>query len=103
MGKIDDMRRLREQQFAEAEALERKAPARPASPAPAPLPATAAPAPRAAEAPAAQRRGAGAKVASDTKGECSGCGKQKPIDNGLIAQHMKGLGKMCSGSRKAPA
>ena len=33
---------------------------------------------------------------------CSGCGKLRAVSNGLIANHQKGLGKMCPGSRKPP-
>ena len=37
------------------------------------------------------------------QGRCSGCGKLRALNNGLIANHQKGLGKMCVGSRKPPA
>ncbi|MBI2389930.1 MAG: hypothetical protein HYV09_10090 [Deltaproteobacteria bacterium] len=39
----------------------------------------------------------------DEQGKCSQCRKVKPMHGGLIAQHQKGLGKMCPGSRKPPA
>jgi hypothetical protein len=57
-------------------------------------------------------RGGGAKKpqqpargarAHDETGTCSACGKVRALVNGLVAQHQKGLGKLCPGSRKAPA
>lgn len=39
----------------------------------------------------------------DEHGKCSQCGKVKPLQGGVVAQHQKGLGKMCPGSRKPPA
>ena len=41
--------------------------------------------------------------ADEEEGKCSVCGKLKALQGGLVAQHQKGLGKMCPGSRKAPA
>ena len=82
MGKIDDMRRLREQQFAAAnddKGASKKASAAKAAPV-----ATAT-----ADATAAE-------------GKCSACGKMKPLTNGLLASHQKGFGKACPGSRKEP-
>ena len=38
----------------------------------------------------------------DEQGKCSGCGKVRAMRNGLIANHQKGLGKMCPGSRLSP-
>jgi hypothetical protein len=73
MSKIDAMRRQRERQFATAHPDERVQESKPP-----------------------------ADVAAD-QGRCSGCGKLRAVSNGLIANHQKGLGKMCSGSRKAPA
>ncbi len=66
MGKVEDMRRLREAQAGGASA------AAPAS-------------------------------ADVETGTCAGCGKPKPLQRGVIANHQKGLGKMCPGSRKPPA
>lgn len=40
---------------------------------------------------------------NEEEGKCSVCGKLKPLLGGVVAQHQKGLGKMCPGSRKAPA
>jgi hypothetical protein len=77
MGKIDDMRRLREAQHAEpGRALPRRA--------------------------SAELTGQGRAVAV-LEGRCSACGKLKPLQNGLVASHQKGLGKACPGTRKLPA
>lgn len=148
MGKLDDMRRLREQQFAEgrkrqitpvaaepasaAKKAREAAPAREADTAestpeptttaakktravaaPAPTPAAAKKA-RADEEPAQPTRPTrpekGKKTTSaksggevDEQGKCSVCGKMKPLSNGVLAQHQKGFGKACGGSRKPPA
>jgi hypothetical protein len=72
MGKIDDMRRLREAQQAGA------GPARRAS----------------ADA---------VDPNAEIKGKCATCGKLRTLQNGLVSNHQKGLGKACPGSRKAPA
>jgi hypothetical protein len=69
MGKVDDMRRLREAQHAGQ--------------------------PRAAST-------AAPAEANDEVGTCSACGKPKPLQRGVLANHQKGLGKMCPGSRKPP-
>lgn len=37
------------------------------------------------------------------QGKCAVCRKLKAVQNGLVVSHQKGLGKMCPGSRKAPA
>lgn len=119
MGKIDDMRRLREQQFADAEQREAKG-AKAAKPTPAPL-APAAPvvanvapvrATSAAEPaqpsrptrPTANTKKTSSKSGAsvDEQGKCPGCGKMKPLSNGMLANHQKGFGKACSGSRKKP-
>jgi len=108
MGKIDDMRRQREQQFADAAQREAKAakaaPASPASPPVAPsAPALAAkPAPRGEVTTTSSKRGASGKSAADEQGKCHDCGKTKPLSNGLMASHQKGFGKACTGSRKPP-
>ena len=93
MGKIEDMRRLREQQFAESEvAVAKHAKAAPASSAVE----VAAPKAVAAEP---------VKVADSdvAEGKCPECGKTKPVQNGVMASHQKGFGKNCAGSRKPPA
>jgi membrane protease subunit (stomatin/prohibitin family) len=76
MGKIDDMRRLREQQFAAAN--DDKSAAKTA-------------------------KAATTAAGADDQGKCSSCGKMKPLTNGLVANHQKGFGKACPGSRKEPA
>jgi hypothetical protein len=76
MGKIDDMRRLREASFT----------------------GDAKPAPKRASAAAAT-----AGAAAEEQGRCAGCGKTRAVERGLIASHQKGLGKACPGSRKPPA
>ena len=116
MGKIDDMRRLREQQFADAEQREAKG-AKAAKPAPAsqaPVVANVAPVRATSAAEPAQpsrptRPTANTKKTSsksgasvDEQGKCPGCGKMKPLSNGMLANHQKGFGKACSGSRKKP-
>lgn len=80
MGKIDDMRRQREARLAGT-------------------PPTAAPAD---DADAADGDADAAPSDADS-GLCSVCKKTKPMHQGIIASHQKGLGKMCPGSRKPPA
>ena len=115
MGKIDDMRRQREQQFADAEQRQAKAAkARPvdvAAPpprAPAPVAANTEPAhptrPTRPQRPADAKKKTSSKSGAvvDEQGKCPGCGKMKPVSNGLLASHQKGFGKACTGSRKKP-
>jgi hypothetical protein len=85
MGKIDNLRKQREAQFA---AQHRDAVSDTAAGADEPLPAGA---------------GRTARAAVVPESRCSGCGKVRPLKNGLIAPHQKGLGKVCVGSRKEPA
>lgn len=94
MGKVDDMRRRREAQH-----QARSASVRPAAAAPADVDSE-----PAAEVDA-DGEGApeGAAATEADSGVCSGCGKVKPMQRGLIANHQKGLGKYCVGSRKPPA
>lgn len=127
MGKIDDMRRQREEQF---DAQQRRSKARAdappvAPPAPAPAAAPAAPASKApaGKAPATASdkdvelaqpsrptRPTAAKKTTSAKsggavaeqGKCPVCKKMKPLQNGVLAQHQKGFGKACTGSRRAP-
>jgi hypothetical protein len=131
MGKLDDMRRLREQQFAEGrkrqitppapEPVARVAPVPPVPPArtkdeaPAPVPAKA-PAPVQARSedgpaqPTRPTRPAKAKTTTSSKsggerdeqGKCPVCGKMKPLGNGVLTNHQKGFGKACAGSRQKP-
>lgn len=44
-----------------------------------------------------------APAADGTIGKCATCGKALAIQRGVVAQHQKGLGKFCPGSRKPPA
>jgi hypothetical protein len=102
MGKIEDMRRLREQQFADNDkrANDDKREVAKAATTKDPSAVTAPPviAPRAA-APKAKPSDA----AAADEGKCSVCGKMKALTNGLVASHQKGFGKACAGSRKEPA
>jgi len=101
MGKIDDMRRQREEQFADAERraakvakapvlVDREAPS--SAPLVAAVPAAAA---RFSSRPSAQ-------ASEQTTGKCPVCRKVKPLSNGSLANHQKGLGKACAGSRQPP-
>jgi hypothetical protein len=112
MGKIDDMRRQREQQFADAESRQAKAAkARPVDVVPPPVRAAA---PVSADAEIAQptrptrpttdKKKTSSKSGGtvDEQGKCPGCGKMKPLSNGVLANHQKGFGKACTGSRKKP-
>lgn len=119
MGKIDDMRRQREEQAAkqqrEHDARLRAAPpaARAERSADEPEPAKSEitkgkPEKRVAERAAASsepiaNRNAKADKGDKTEGKCSGCGKVRPLVNGMVGNHQKGFGKMCPGSRKEPA
>jgi len=120
MGKIDDMRRQREQQFADAEQREAKAAkagnaVKPAAPIVAAAPVAkvatvtatggAEPAqPTRPTRPTATAKKTSSKTGApkDDQGKCPDCGKMKPLSNGVLAQHQKGFGKACSGSRKKP-
>ena len=93
MSKIDQLRRQREQQH-ERQERQVVGPAVRARPEIAPVPA---PAPARAPARAAT------SLADEARGPCSVCGKVRALKNGLVSDHQKGLGKMCTGSRKEPA
>lgn len=99
MSKIDALRRMREEQQAQEG---RGSPARTPD-VPAKGPAASSPARRRArgEAPPASRDAVPAST--EAQGKCTGCGKTKALQNGLVVGHQKGLGKMCPGSREAPA
>ena len=112
MGKIDDMRRLREEQYDAAEKRRNAKPpaaAAPAKPAAAPTaksaPAAPAPAATSAAAPNDKQRATSSKrsAPADSEGKCATCGKLRPLNNGLVSEHQKGFGKACPGSRKKPA
>jgi hypothetical protein len=75
MGKIDDMRRLREASYT----------------------GDAQPGPK------RSARAAASGAAVEEQGRCTGCGKTRAVERGPIASHQKGLGKACPGSRKPPA
>lgn len=99
MGKVDDMRRRREAQH-QARATAGRASA--AAPADGPPPAVTGADSDASPAATDDEVADSATVDADS-GVCSGCGKLKPMQRGLIANHQKGLGKFCVGSRKPPA
>ena len=113
MGKIDDMRRLREQAFADAEKRASNAKRAPAAP-PAAKAAPASPPPsddrEEIAQPSRPTRGAAKKKETssksggsvDAQGKCPDCGKMKPLANGVMASHQKGFGKACPGSKKKP-
>ncbi|MDB4942963.1 MAG: hypothetical protein JWP97_2497 [Labilithrix sp.] len=108
MGKIDEMRRVREEAFAAAERRASKAPkpAAPAASAPAAPSAEPARAEPARAAPAAAKKAGKAAAEPGADGElakCPECGKMKPLANGVMGSHQKGFGKNCPGSRKKPA
>lgn len=92
MSKSDEIRRMRERQFAQRE----EAAGRAASP----TPVATAPA---ASAPAASAPAAAAPTEAAEQGKCAVCGKVRALSGGLVAVHQKGLGKVCAGSRKPPA
>lgn len=93
MGKVDDMRRRREAQHQ----------ARSAS-APRVTPADEGAGPARDDAASGEDEPSPAAAATEAdSGVCSGCGKVKPMQRGLIINHQKGLGKYCVGSRKPPA
>ena len=102
MGKVDDMRRLREAQHRQRQA-------------PAPARGTAAAVPDAV-APVDADGAAGDGDGGDgdggdgpaldleaSSGKCASCGKVKAMNRGVVVDHQKGLGKRCPGSRKPPA
>ena len=76
MGKIDDMRRQREQKFADAAGAGAGA--------------------------STKKSVASSTEAAAEQGKCPDCGKTKPVSNGVLANHQKGFGKACAGSRKKP-
>ena len=76
MGKLDDIRKQREAQFAQQEGDAGKE---------------------------VRSVVVAKKTSSDVvEGKCAECGKLKAVQNGLVVSHQKGLGKMCAGSRKEP-
>lgn len=91
MSKSEEIRRMRERQYA---LREHDAVGQPKVPSTLPPPA----APADAEAPAPSPR-----AKAEEQGRCSGCGKTRALVTGLVTVHQKGLGKICPGSRKEPA
>jgi hypothetical protein len=106
MGKIDDMRRQREQQFADAEQRDAKAAkAPPVRTAAVVAPDAEVPQPMRPTRPTAEKKkmtSSKSGGAVDEQGKCPSCGKMKPLSNGVLANHQKGFGKACTGSRKKP-
>ncbi|MEO6420507.1 MAG: hypothetical protein ABIP39_13910 [Polyangiaceae bacterium] len=97
MGKLDDIRKQREAQFAQQE----KEAGLPARTIVAKSPPVALHPPPVAN--ADNVVGHPAKRSSEVvDGKCSECGKVKAVQGGLVVSHQKGLGKMCPGSRKEP-
>ncbi len=85
MSKLDEMRRLREQQYARQQEA-------------------GTPSPRPKIAPVTTPVVAAERAKSDVEqGKCAVCGKVRALSNGLVSNHQKGFGKMCPGSRKEPA
>lgn len=101
MSKVDDMRRQREERFAESARRAASAPKRAAVVAPPETKAAAAPLDDGVE-PAPPTRSVASKGASAEEGRCPECGKTKPLQNGVMASHQHGFGKPCAGSRRAP-
>jgi hypothetical protein len=102
MGKVDDMRRQREAQHAQRERDAHRAPTKVADdPAEPPVEEATEAQPAAATRPAMAGRAA-RRGAAEGEGACSACGKLRPLQNGVISAHQKGLGKICAGSRKPP-
>ena len=105
MGKVDDMRRLREAQHQQRQAPARATPAAsaPGVAASAPAAATSAPAATASAAADDEDLDPPALDLEADSGSCSVCGKVKAMNRGVVVDHQKGLGKRCPGSRKPPA
>ncbi len=130
MGKIDDIRRQREQQFAEQQraAHVRKSTKGDAAKATEPnavldstvdkiaLPSAASTeksespeksgkTEKTASRPSklSAKPTAGGKAAAEVaEAKCPVCGKLRAVKNGVMAEHQKGLGKHCAGSRQKP-
>jgi hypothetical protein len=101
MGKVDDLRKLREAQH-----VARNSGARAKSNVHVPAPESMASAVTTTKSRPLRETPAPREVASkkdEEFGECRACGKKKALANGVIVNHQKGFGKMCPGSRKEPA
>ena len=93
MSKVDDMRRQREERFAESARKAASAPKRVADVVP----------PVAAPRAVAEEPTTSSDDTAESEGRCPECGKTKPLANGVMASHQHGFGKQCPGSRKPPA
>ena len=94
MSKIDQLRLQREAQHARQQEGPAAEPRAKVAPAPPSSPKVAEPSPS----PERVR-----SASADAEGRCSVCNKVRALQNGLVSNHQKGLGKMCPGSRKEPA
>ncbi len=112
MGKLDDMRKMREKQFEEAQRAAATAPkngvakngvAHVAKPAAKDFDNDIPELEDLSEPEKKSDEPRATKIADGEKARCSGCGKMKAVQNGLIVMHQKGMGKLCVGSRKEPA
>lgn len=98
MSKSDEMRRMREARFAGRTPV---APPARAAEEPAPTPATEEPAPVTTH--RGGLRGGRPRDAVEEQGKCPACGKLRSLQGGVVSVHQKGFGKICPGSRQAPA
>ena len=107
MGKIDDMRRQREERHAQDERAKARREAAATVKLPSSAPSTSAVPPIVVDAEptvrVAQPTTTNRRPAAAAEGVCSVCGKVRSLQHGLISSHQKGLGKFCAGSRKPPA
>ena len=98
MSKSDQLRRMREQQHEQREQAAGRSNSATSSTATAEAPAETA---TDVTERTVERRSAKPGAAEET-GRCAVCGKVRPLQNGLVSAHQKGLGKSCPGSRKEP-
>jgi hypothetical protein len=106
MGKIDDIRKQREQRFSERQRVANplasngraKSPGEPVQPEIDGPDAT-----KGERVPPRKKSSFAPRAVAEVKGKCPVCGKIRAVSNGLIAYHQKGLGKACGGSRQKPA
>jgi hypothetical protein len=100
MGKIDEIRRQREAQIAQRQ---RQLRAEANGPTKSIVQSSPTPPPNAgSDAGRIAPRLPSRRDAPGGEGKCSGCGKVRAIQSGVIVNHQKGLGKICAGSRKEP-
>ncbi|MEO8877063.1 MAG: hypothetical protein ABI461_15835 [Polyangiaceae bacterium] len=111
MGKIDDMRKMREKQFADAQQASQAKAKNGVAHAVVAMPAPKEDAAKKIEmidldpapVPKEQTTTSRSKRDEVTEARCPACGKIKGVQNGVMVSHQKGLGKMCPGSRKEPS